>query len=60
MNIILYAYIMYGIFPSTEAIAQTPRDDVLVDIDDKEPLIPGQVWLVFFYLFFLADWQGDT
>ncbi|XP_058637228.1 dysferlin isoform X8 [Onychostoma macrolepis] len=25
-----------------EAIAQTPRDDVLVDIDDKEPLIPGQ------------------
>ncbi|XP_043099944.1 dysferlin isoform X8 [Puntigrus tetrazona] len=25
-----------------EAIAHTPRDDVLVDIDDKEPLIPGQ------------------
>uniref|UniRef100_A0A671MDC5 Dysferlin-like n=1 Tax=Sinocyclocheilus anshuiensis TaxID=1608454 RepID=A0A671MDC5_9TELE len=34
---------IYGIFPSTEAIAHTPRDDVLVDIDDKEPLIPGQV-----------------
>uniref|UniRef100_A0A672R9G5 Dysferlin-like n=1 Tax=Sinocyclocheilus grahami TaxID=75366 RepID=A0A672R9G5_SINGR len=33
---------IYGIFPSTEAIAHTPRDDVLVDIDDKEPLIPGQ------------------
>uniref|UniRef100_A0A671MDE0 Dysferlin-like n=1 Tax=Sinocyclocheilus anshuiensis TaxID=1608454 RepID=A0A671MDE0_9TELE len=43
MNIILYAYSIYGIFPSTEAIAHTPRDDVLVDIDDKEPLIPGQV-----------------
>uniref|UniRef100_A0A672Q3R7 Dysferlin-like n=1 Tax=Sinocyclocheilus grahami TaxID=75366 RepID=A0A672Q3R7_SINGR len=25
-----------------EAIAHTPRDDFLVDIDDKEPLIPGQ------------------
>ncbi|XP_052416119.1 dysferlin isoform X10 [Carassius gibelio] len=25
-----------------EPIAHTPRDDVLVDIDDKEPLIPGQ------------------
>uniref|UniRef100_A0A673HJU8 Dysferlin n=1 Tax=Sinocyclocheilus rhinocerous TaxID=307959 RepID=A0A673HJU8_9TELE len=25
-----------------EAIAHTPRDDVLVDIDDKEPLITGQ------------------
>ncbi|XP_042583375.1 dysferlin isoform X5 [Cyprinus carpio] len=25
-----------------EAIAHTPTDDVLVDIDDKEPLIPGQ------------------
>ncbi|XP_050970044.1 dysferlin isoform X8 [Labeo rohita] len=25
-----------------EAIAHTPRDEVLVDIDDKEPLIPGQ------------------
>uniref|UniRef100_A0A8C2K2P4 Dysferlin n=1 Tax=Cyprinus carpio TaxID=7962 RepID=A0A8C2K2P4_CYPCA len=24
------------------AIAHTPRDDFLVDIDDKEPLIPGQ------------------
>uniref|UniRef100_A0AAR2JZB3 C2 domain-containing protein n=1 Tax=Pygocentrus nattereri TaxID=42514 RepID=A0AAR2JZB3_PYGNA len=23
-------------------VAQTPRDDVLIDIDDKEPLIPGQ------------------
>uniref|UniRef100_A0A673HKJ1 Dysferlin-like n=1 Tax=Sinocyclocheilus rhinocerous TaxID=307959 RepID=A0A673HKJ1_9TELE len=33
---------IYGIFPSTEAIAHTPRDDVLVDIDDKEPLITGQ------------------
>uniref|UniRef100_A0A8C2K2R5 Dysferlin, limb girdle muscular dystrophy 2B (autosomal recessive) n=1 Tax=Cyprinus carpio TaxID=7962 RepID=A0A8C2K2R5_CYPCA len=33
---------IYGIFPSTEAIAHTPRDDFLVDIDDKEPLIPGQ------------------
>ncbi|KAG7251918.1 hypothetical protein CRUP_033450 [Coryphaenoides rupestris] len=21
----------------------TPRDDILIDIDDKEPLIPGQV-----------------
>ncbi len=51
MNIIFYAYIMYGIFPLAEAIAQTPRDDVLVDIDDKEPLIPGQVWLVFFTSF---------
>ncbi|XP_066536467.1 dysferlin isoform X2 [Hoplias malabaricus] len=26
-----------------EEIAQTPRDDVLIDIDDKEPLIPGQL-----------------
>lgn len=26
-----------------EAIAPTPRDEVLIDIDDKEPLIPGQV-----------------
>ncbi|XP_056605423.1 dysferlin isoform X9 [Triplophysa dalaica] len=25
-----------------EAIAPTPRDEVLIDIDDKEPLIPGQ------------------
>ncbi|KAJ8262602.1 hypothetical protein GJAV_G00168250 [Gymnothorax javanicus] len=25
-----------------EEICQTPRDDVLIDIDDKEPLIPGQ------------------
>ncbi|KAA0723189.1 Dysferlin Dystrophy-associated fer-1-like protein [Triplophysa tibetana] len=25
-----------------EAIAATPRDEVLIDIDDKEPLIPGQ------------------
>uniref|UniRef100_A0A8C1UB76 Dysferlin, limb girdle muscular dystrophy 2B (autosomal recessive) n=1 Tax=Cyprinus carpio TaxID=7962 RepID=A0A8C1UB76_CYPCA len=25
-----------------KAIAHTPRDDFLVDIDDKEPLIPGQ------------------
>ncbi|XP_077084356.1 dysferlin isoform X5 [Siphateles boraxobius] len=25
-----------------EDIAHTPRDEVLVDIDDKEPLIPGQ------------------
>ncbi|XP_073692733.1 dysferlin [Garra rufa] len=25
-----------------EAITHTPRDEVLVDIDDKEPLIPGQ------------------
>uniref|UniRef100_A0A9J7ZGU4 Dysferlin, limb girdle muscular dystrophy 2B (autosomal recessive) n=1 Tax=Cyprinus carpio carpio TaxID=630221 RepID=A0A9J7ZGU4_CYPCA len=33
---------IYDIFPSTEAIAHTPTDDVLVDIDDKEPLIPGQ------------------
>ncbi|XP_076027718.1 dysferlin isoform X3 [Genypterus blacodes] len=23
-------------------LVQTPRDDVLIDIDDKEPLIPGQ------------------
>uniref|UniRef100_A0A8C2DCC9 Dysferlin, limb girdle muscular dystrophy 2B (autosomal recessive) n=1 Tax=Cyprinus carpio TaxID=7962 RepID=A0A8C2DCC9_CYPCA len=42
MIIILYAYSIYDIFPSTEAIAHTPTDDVLVDIDDKEPLIPGQ------------------
>ncbi|TRY93345.1 hypothetical protein DNTS_007726 [Danionella cerebrum] len=26
-----------------EVIAQTPRDEVLVDIDDKQPLIPGQL-----------------
>ncbi|XP_035375572.1 dysferlin isoform X3 [Electrophorus electricus] len=26
-----------------EEIAVTPRDDVLIDIDDKEPLIPGQL-----------------
>ncbi|KAJ8392183.1 hypothetical protein AAFF_G00077510 [Aldrovandia affinis] len=25
-----------------DEICQTPRDDVLIDIDDKEPLIPGQ------------------
>ncbi|XP_035282106.1 dysferlin isoform X7 [Anguilla anguilla] len=25
-----------------EEILQTPRDDVLIDIDDKQPLIPGQ------------------
>ncbi|KAL6490640.1 hypothetical protein MHYP_G00009850 [Metynnis hypsauchen] len=25
-----------------DEVAQTPRDDVLIDIDDKEPLIPGQ------------------
>ncbi|XP_026792840.2 dysferlin isoform X1 [Pangasianodon hypophthalmus] len=25
-----------------ETIPHTPRDDVLIDIDDKEPLIPGQ------------------
>ncbi|XP_048091688.1 dysferlin [Alosa alosa] len=24
------------------AMAPTPRDDILIDIDDKEPLIPGQ------------------
>lgn len=39
--------VFYGIFSSTEEIAHTPRDEVLVDIDDKEPLIPGQVWSVF-------------
>lgn len=38
---------IYGIFSLTEEIAHTPRDEVLVDIDDKEPLIPGQVWSVF-------------
>ncbi|XP_037402227.1 dysferlin isoform X3 [Pygocentrus nattereri] len=26
-----------------DEVAQTPRDDVLIDIDDKEPLIPGQL-----------------
>ncbi|XP_076145199.1 dysferlin [Alosa pseudoharengus] len=25
------------------AMAPTPRDDILIDIDDKEPLIPGQL-----------------
>ncbi|KAJ3585515.1 hypothetical protein NHX12_014234 [Muraenolepis orangiensis] len=25
-------------------MALTPRDDILIDIDDKEPLIPGQVY----------------
>jgi len=35
--------VFYGIFSSTEEIAHTPRDEVLVDIDDKEPLIPVQV-----------------
>lgn len=25
-------------------VSLTPRDDVLIDIDDKEPLIPVQVW----------------
>ncbi|MCJ8731563.1 hypothetical protein PDJAM_G00200870 [Pangasius djambal] len=25
-----------------ETIPHTPRDDILIDIDDKEPLIPGQ------------------
>uniref|UniRef100_A0A8C5NS63 Dysferlin n=1 Tax=Junco hyemalis TaxID=40217 RepID=A0A8C5NS63_JUNHY len=25
-------------------VSLTPRDDVLIDIDDKEPLIPIQVW----------------
>ncbi|TSL34631.1 Dysferlin [Bagarius yarrelli] len=25
-----------------ESIPHTPRDDILIDIDDKEPLIPGQ------------------
>lgn len=39
--------VFYAIFSSTEEIAHTPRDEVLVDIDDKEPLIPGQVWSVF-------------
>uniref|UniRef100_A0A8C2DCN2 Dysferlin, limb girdle muscular dystrophy 2B (autosomal recessive) n=1 Tax=Cyprinus carpio TaxID=7962 RepID=A0A8C2DCN2_CYPCA len=38
MIIILYAYSIYDIFPSTEAIAHTPTDDVLVDIDDKDRL----------------------
>ncbi|XP_060730490.1 dysferlin isoform X3 [Tachysurus vachellii] len=26
-----------------ETIPHTPRDDILIDIDDKEPLIPGQL-----------------
>jgi len=25
-------------------VSLTPRDDVLIDIDDKEPLLPTQVW----------------
>uniref|UniRef100_A0A8B9ZG09 Dysferlin n=1 Tax=Anas platyrhynchos TaxID=8839 RepID=A0A8B9ZG09_ANAPL len=25
-------------------VSLTPRDDVLIDIDDKEPLLPAQVW----------------
>ncbi|XP_072543802.1 dysferlin isoform X4 [Salminus brasiliensis] len=33
-----------GELPNDEfdEVPQTPRDDVLIDIDDKEPLIPGQ------------------
>uniref|UniRef100_A0A8C9NRU9 Dysferlin n=1 Tax=Serinus canaria TaxID=9135 RepID=A0A8C9NRU9_SERCA len=27
-------------------VSLTPRDDVLIDIDDKEPLIPIQVWKI--------------
>lgn len=27
-------------------VSLTPRDDVLIDIDDKEPLIPVQVWRI--------------
>uniref|UniRef100_A0A8D2Q8X0 Dysferlin n=1 Tax=Varanus komodoensis TaxID=61221 RepID=A0A8D2Q8X0_VARKO len=32
------------VFPETQAddVSLTPRDDVLIDIDDKEPLIPAQ------------------
>ncbi|XP_072543800.1 dysferlin isoform X2 [Salminus brasiliensis] len=34
-----------GELPNDEfdEVPQTPRDDVLIDIDDKEPLIPGQL-----------------
>ena len=30
-------------FEPTGQMAPTPRDDILIDIDDKEPLIPAQV-----------------
>lgn len=30
--------------PVADDVSLTPRDDVLIDIDDKEPLIPIQVW----------------
>lgn len=36
-------------FVAEEAIAPTPRDEVLIDIDDKEPLIPGQVSSVSYF-----------
>lgn len=29
---------------TADDVSLTPRDDVLIDIDDKEPLIPVQVW----------------
>ena len=32
----------------SEEVVQTPRDDVLIDIDDKEPLITSQVGSVTF------------
>lgn len=35
-------------------VSLTPRDDVLIDIDDKEPLIPAQVWKT------SQRWEGDT
>lgn len=30
--------------PIADDVSLTPRDDVLIDIDDKEPLLPAQVW----------------
>lgn len=42
----------------SETVPHTPRDDVLIDIDDKEPLIPGQV--EFFSCLFVVAFSITT
>lgn len=46
----MYCEVIFLIFFFTETIPHTPRDDVLIDIDDKEPLIPGQVEFFSLYI----------